>query len=1226
MKRKIMGALTALSVLAVGVAPLIATPTPAHAIEEEITAAPGRAVGSGNWGYIGQIGKVNTATKSAPGEFMFPYSVDVSGSTLAVTDSGLASWETGPKVPGHTIQTFNLAATPGSIGHGDYKGYGRYDVVATKSGTVDPHNLIGSQNLDYFAEGTPRGPRGVAFDRGQQLVVSSFEDVKDMPIMRTYPDSGLTNPAMWGSDKWAVADSMRAAGQVATDSAGNVYIPQTNGISVYGPDHKFITSMSMYFDQNGVDQSARITWENRMTSVPIEYAKPETISVANSVAVSEENGQTVVYLGDEGTHFQRDPSVHFQTGSSATGLKPASIKKYIVNTSGGPVSSTHNPGGWKWTLDTSFGTGGAIQVPGSTLTSLFGHYFFVAQAIFSLEADPVTGTLYYALNGLSGKPINAVSMADGSARVAPAAIGNPNTQQDSYQKFIRGIGVDSRGLLYASSQNKTTSSNDRAIIQMWGKTPSSIAGTATVTPTYNGGTISWAESQVGYGQPDLLDYVVKYRQVGSPNWAIVAAPGAQTSTVTNRTLSGLNPESDYEVQITPYNEAGSGDPAVITFRTLPKVGKLTVEKTGNGTTATTIADKVSVPANSTVAFEYTVTNEGTTPLERITLNDSVLGAITLPKGSDGTVTLQPGDSIKGTASGPVAVGDYHNSATAEGYMPQDSSGSRAIISQGQPRASESTATKANSKVVRKAVSKITRASDPNLVTATADWYGFGVENSLSITKSGNGKLAPNKASEVSVKADSPVDFTYVITNTGNSPVNSIALTDSKLGNISLPTGFSGTLAPQESVTATATGPVAAGEYTNKATVTGVASSDNAALTANTDWYGFGVITGLKISKEGAGKPSLIETNPVHVLADSTVNFTFTVTNTGNAAIEGLTLTDGVLGPITVTADPQFNGTLAAGTSATFTASGKIPAGPYKGTVDAKGIVKALGIDATASSVWYGFGDTPGLSVVKTGAGQVATTEGAAVQVPAGTTVDFAYTVTNNGNVAVNDVKLTDSVLGTITAPSTFNGKLEPNASVTFTAKGVVSEGKYKNTANVAGTSAGLAGSVTAATDWYGFGVSDTSISIVKQGNGKVATSKEKAIQVPAGKDVEFTYIVSNTGKSAISNLKVTDSKIGEITTISGSSFNGTLEPGQSVIFQAKGKVEAGPYKNNAEVTGTVPASGKAVSAATSWYGQGVKGGTLPNTGSGALIPLGMIAGALLAGGFVLYRRRTSSAS
>ncbi|RNI11992.1 SdrD B-like domain-containing protein, partial [Methanohalophilus portucalensis] len=89
------------------------------------------------------------------------------------------------------------------------------------------------------------------------------------------------------------------------------------------------------------------------------------------------------------------------------------------------------------------------------------------------------------------------------------------------------------------------------------------------------------------------------------------------------------------------------------------------------------------------------------------------------------------------------------------------------------------------------------------------------------------------------------------------------------------------------------------------------------------------------------------------------------------------------------------------------------------------------------------------------------------------------------------------------------------------------------------------------------------VDIEKYTNGEDADSKTGPL-VLNGNNVEWTYNVTNTGYYNLTDVNVTDDKLGHIATIP------LLQAGQSQEFTANGIAGLGQYANNATVVGTPP--------------------------------------------------------
>ena len=162
-----------------------------------------------------------------------------------------------------------------------------------------------------------------------------------------------------------------------------------------------------------------------------------------------------------------------------------------------------------------------------------------------------------------------------------------------------------------------------------------------------------------------------------------------------------------------------------------------------------------------------------------------------------------------------------------------------------------------------------------------------------------------------IPAGNTVTWTYVVTNTGQTDLTGITVTDSDIGPISCPVD---TLAPGASTTCTATGVATAGQYANEGTATGTdplgATHDD---TDPSHYYGT-VTGGIDIEKATNGVDADTPTGPM-IPAGNTVTWTYVVTNTTNVDLTGITVTDSDIGPISCPVD-----TLAPGASTTCTAT------------------------------------------------------------------------------------------------------------------------------------------------------------------------------------------------------------------------------------------------------------------------------------------------------------------
>src|SRR4030095_11820889 len=89
-----------------------------------------------------------------------------------------------------------------------------------------------------------------------------------------------------------------------------------------------------------------------------------------------------------------------------------------------------------------------------------------------------------------------------------------------------------------------------------------------------------------------------------------------------------------------------------------------------------------------------------------------------------------------------------------------------------------------------------------------------------------------------------------------------------------------------------------------------------------------------------------------------------------------------------------------------------------------------------------------------------------------------------------------------------------------------------------------------------FGGQNAALDIEKLVNGQDADNAP-GIEVEPGSEVNWSYIVTNSGEVALTNIKVTD----DDKTLPVPCPKGSLRPGESMTCTAKGTAKSGPYKN-----------------------------------------------------------------
>jgi len=290
-----------------------------------------------------------------------------------------------------------------------------------------------------------------------------------------------------------------------------------------------------------------------------------------------------------------------------------------------------------------------------------------------------------------------------------------------------------------------------------------------------------------------------------------------------------------------------------------------------------------------------------------------------------------------------------------------------------------------------------------------------------------------------------------------------------------------------------------------------------------------------------------------------VTWTYLVMNNGSLPLIGIVVTDDQLGVIEC---PHT--TLAAGHMMTCTATGVAQEGQYRNVARATGTT-SQGVDAVDEDPSHYFGVVPGVAAIdleKATNGEDADEE-TGPEITVGEMVEWTYVVTNTGDVALEQIALSDDQLGDIECPT---DELAPGESMTCTAEGEAVEGQYVNVGTVVATTAeGEETSDEDASHYLGVAFEETpAIDIEKLTNGSNADATPGPL-VAVGDPVSWTYEVTNVGNVDLTAVAVTDDQIGAIT-----CPQATLAVGESMICTADGFAIEGQYANLGTATGTGP--------------------------------------------------------
>ena len=563
-------------------------------------------------------------------------------------------------------------------------------------------------------------------------------------------------------------------------------------------------------------------------------------------------------------------------------------------------------------------------------------------------------------------------------------------------------------------------------------------------------------------------------------------------------------------------------------------------------------DKPLVPGSANLAVEKVVTNEGTGESGAFKLGDIIEYKITVT--NNGTLTAKGFKVIDNNADGfePVIIDELAPGATTDAISAKHVVTSDDILAGSVFNvATTAGGTTPDPKV------------DPEPTPGENDQPVDAVNATLNVEKT-----AAASASG-SYKLGEGVVYTIKVTNNGNVPYENVKVTDGQTGlNETIDT-----LAVGETRTFTTThvvdeADIIAGSYTNVATATAdpihdpktgadvtPQGSDDETIGANTD------------RPVAPSNPALRITKTSDVAAGTllkegdAVTYTVTVENTGNLTLTNVKATDNLAGATLAPGQSDTRAELAPGEQFSVNyvyevTQADVVAGSVHNEATASGVSPdpSKPVDPGAPGTKDDPTETakPSLSIQKSNNGSA--------DVAAGSTVSYTITATNNGNVDLTGVVVTDELTGfTSDAFDLAKGESRTfDTSYTVQESDIVS-GSIVNVAKGEGTDP-KGGTVTG---------EGSAITTTEAMNGALSVEKKAEAGVyGAGDTVNYAIAVSNTGNVALSNVKVVDAKTGLDETCD-------LAVGETKTFTTSytvttEDVAAGTLENIATATGSDP--------------------------------------------------------
>ena len=569
------------------------------------------------------------------------------------------------------------------------------------------------------------------------------------------------------------------------------------------------------------------------------------------------------------------------------------------------------------------------------------------------------------------------------------------------------------------------------------------------------------------------------------------------------------------------------------------------------TTKTADASALHSPATSgdVITYSFTATNTGNVTLTGVTIDDILKDSGLSPidyvwPGTAGV--LNPGQVVTAKATFPVRqldIDDGHvlNTATSSGNPPSGPRVTSPPVSQDVPLAAASTL-------------RLVKSADASALSSAA-------------------------------KVGETVTYGFTGTNTGNTTLTGVAITDDLVDTAKLVyawPGAAGVLLPGQSFTAqvpyTLTQQdIDGGHVGNTATASGTPPSGPRVTSPEADTDTPLTAAPLLALLKQADDTAL--SSPPK--AGDTITYRFTGTNAGNVTLTGISITDALIDQTQlVYVWPGADGVLEPGQS--FTASV-----PYLLTQDDVNTGRVVN-SATSTGTTPGGDpvisppsttDTPLPQVTTLLLNKTADSTALSQPAQAGDTITYQFTGTNTGNVTVTNVAIQDDRIDPTKLTYTWPGQagtLLPGQTLTATVPYTITQadlndGHVANTATLTGTPPGGNPVTSPPSD------TDTplqhaiSLELTK-------TADASALPVPARPDGQITYqfTLTNTSNITLTQVEIRDPLIDPThITYTWPGTDGVLNPGQTVTATApygitQTDIDAGHVHNTATGAGTDP--------------------------------------------------------
>ena len=459
------------------------------------------------------------------------------------------------------------------------------------------------------------------------------------------------------------------------------------------------------------------------------------------------------------------------------------------------------------------------------------------------------------------------------------------------------------------------------------------------------------------------------------------------------------------------------------------------------------------------------------------------------------------------------------------------------------------------------------------VIGPASTFSLG-SYSLALTKTDslNGTATPTYST-----VGQSIGYTLVATNSGLSTLHNVTVSDSPAL-----AGFACTqplpvasLASGATVTCTGTHVVTQADIdAGHLTDTGSASATEAAAPNATD----------TVNASQNPQVALTNTSPdtSYSTAGQVLTYNLVATNTGNVTLSGVSISDpGVSG---LACTPTQPATLAPGATLSCTGTHTVSqtdldTGTITNTATVTGTPPAGGVTSTATAT-----ATKVVSATQTPHVSLSKTVTEATYDAPGQTLHYQLVATNDGNVTLSGVSISDSKVSGLSCNTAQPAVLTPQATLSCTGTYTTTQtdvdgGTVTNSASVSGTPPS-GGAVTGTATATSTAVQTPGIALVKSATTNDANN---STYTAPGEVITYGFMVTNTGNTTLSTIALSDPFLGPGFAV---TCPAPLAPGASETCTGAGNtytvgqtdLDNGSVTNTATATATAPGGSPSASS------------------------------------------------